>query len=96
MGETRSSPNPPTSMLEDSQLVAFLKLKGHGIVAHICRDDPQDPRVAFEIKGDDDQIEKDVQSFYDNDQVGIQDYCRCLKEIKSQLYNTRRLGKSQK
>jgi hypothetical protein len=96
MTETRSSPTPipPTSMLEDSQLVAFLKLKGHQIVAHICRDDPQDPRVAFDVKGDDDEIQTDVQLFYDNARVGIQDYCRCLKDVKSLMYNMRKLKRT--
>ncbi len=79
------------TLFEDSQLVAFLKLKGHGLTAYISRDDPDDPRVGFEIKGGEDQIEADMQAYYSNEQVGIQDYVRCLKDVKSQMYNTRKL-----
>ena len=81
----------PLQLLEDSKLVAFLKLKGHGMVARICRDDPDDVRVGFEITGDQEKINIDVQAYYANESVGIQDFCRCLNEVKSQMYNLRRL-----
>lgn len=94
MGREESS--IPNEMLEDSKLVAFLKLKGHRIIAHICRDDPKDPRVGFTVDGDGDQIDRDTQAYYDNEQVGIQDYIRCLAEIKSQMYNMRKMRQQNK
>ncbi len=81
----------PVISLEDTSLVAFLKLKGYITVPWISRDDPVDTRVSFDIQGDERQIEADMQAFYDNQQVGIQDFCRNLKEVKSCMYNLKRI-----
>ncbi len=91
---TTNPTRDPTSVtsLEDTSLVAFLKLKGHIAIPWISRDDPQDIRVSFDIQGNEQQIEADIQAFYQNEKVGIQDFCRCLKDIKSSMYNLRRIG----
>lgn len=85
--------------LDDTQHVAFLRLKGYKVTPWIEVDDQnpnQDPnsrRVEFQIEGDSDAIEKEMQKFYANESVGVQDFCRCLKEIKSSMYGLRRLRK---
>jgi hypothetical protein len=91
---TNQATRDPTSVtsLEDTSLVAFLKLKGHIAIPWISRDDPQDIRVSFDIQGNEQQVEADIQAFYANEKVGIQDFCRCLKDIKSSMYNLRRIG----
>lgn len=83
------SSNPPETILEDTSLTSFLKLKGHNIIPRITADS----KVSFEIEGNPKQIEIDMQAFYGNEKVGIQDFCRCLKETKSALYNLKRVGK---
>lgn len=83
--------NPPTN-LDDTSLVAFLALKGHAIVPQISRESPE-LRVSFDITGDDQQIEKDIESFYHNEQVGVFDFVRKLKEVKSQMHNLKRVGR---
>lgn len=90
------SKGPPAEMLEDSKLAAFLKLKGHRIVAYICRDYPGDVRVGFMVEGDEETKNKSTQAYYDNEQVGIQDYIRCLAEVKSQMYNMRKMRRPSK
>jgi hypothetical protein len=89
-----ASPSDRTlTNLEDTSLVAFLKLKGHIAIPWISRTDPNDIRVSFDIQGDGKQIESDMRNFYNNEMVGIQDFCRCLKDVKSSMYNLRRIGK---
>jgi hypothetical protein len=94
MSEAKQTRDPTEfTKLEDTSLVAFLKLKGHHTVPWISRDDPDDVRVAFEIEGESAEIEKSIQAFYDNEQVGIQDFCRNLREVKSAMYNMRKIRK---
>ena len=83
--------------LDDTQHVAFLKLAGWKVTPWIEFDeqnpnqDPNSKRVEFQIEGDPDKIERDMQKFYANALIPIQDFCRCLKEVKSAMYNLRRL-----
>ena len=88
--DTRGS----TTNIEDTSLVAFLKLKGHVCIPWISRDDPNDIRVSFDIQGDERAIEADMQKFYNqNEMVSVVDFCRMLKDVKSSMYNLRRVGK---
>ena len=81
----------------DAQHVAFLKMRGWKFTLWIETDeqnpnqDPNAKRVVFEIKGDSDAIEKEMQKFYDNESVPIQDFCRALKDLKTQMYQLRRM-----
>ena len=77
--------------LEDTSLVAFMVLKGHKIKIWRCVEEPY--RVSFDIEGSPDQIEVDMKKYYDNESVGIQDFVRCLKEVKSQMYNFKKIMK---
>jgi hypothetical protein len=83
----------PVTHLEDTSLVAFLKLKGHIAIPWISRNEGEDIRVAFDIQGNSKKIEDDMKAFYNNEQVGIQEFVRQLKDVKSQMYNLRRIGK---
>ena len=75
--------------LEDTPLVAFLLLKGYKIKP--WRDVSDSDHVSFDIEGEADGIELDMQKYYSNEQVGIQDYIKCLKEVKSQMYNLKKV-----
>jgi hypothetical protein len=83
--------HPPETILEDTSIVAFLKLKKYDTVPFVTLDDSQ--RVKFKISGDPKQIELDIVAFYGNESVGIFDFIRCLKEIKSQMYSLKRIGR---
>jgi len=83
--------NPPETILEDTSVVAFLKLKNHTAIPFTTLDDSQ--HVKFKIGGDPQQIELDIVAFYNNEFVGIFDYIRCLKEVKSALYQMKRIGR---
>ena len=98
MDNEKSSRDPTQIItLDDTQHVAFLKLKGYTVKPWIETDDQipnQDPntkRVEFQVEGDPDSIEKDMQGFYQNELVGVQDFCRELKSVKSSMYNLRRM-----
>jgi hypothetical protein len=83
-----------TTSLEDAMLVAFMKMKGHIAIPWISREDPADPRVSFDLQGDSEKIESDMQGFYNNELIGIQDFTRAYKETKSMMYNLKRVGKT--
>jgi hypothetical protein len=84
----------PTTSYEDTLLVAFLKLKGFTVVPWVCRDNPSDVRVSFDVQGDENEIEAAVNAFYANEQIGIQDFCKSFKETKSNMHALKRVGRS--
>jgi hypothetical protein len=56
--------------------------------------DPNSRRVEFQIEGDPDTINLEMQRFYADEPFPILTFCRHLKETKSAMYNLRRLKKS--
>jgi hypothetical protein len=86
--------NPNTTSFEDTMMVAFLKLKGFTVVPWVCKDDPSDIRVSFDVQGDEKEIEAAVNAFYANEMIGIQDFCKSFKETKSNMHALKRVGRS--
>jgi hypothetical protein len=86
--------------LDDTQHVAFLKMQGYKVTPWIEVDeqnpnqDPNSRRVEFQIEGDPDTINLEMQRFYADEPFPILTFCRHLKETKSAMYNLRRLKKS--
>ena len=74
----------PTTNLEDTMLVAYMVLKGHKIKP--WRDVENGDHITFDIEGDVAKIEADMQTYYANEQVGIADFVRHFKAVKSQMY----------
>ena len=75
----KTNSGPIFNEFEDATIVAFLALGGH-IVTPIRN---PNGRIIFEVEGD---IARDVEAFYTNQPVGIADYVRTLKSIKSQIF----------
>lgn len=73
---------------EDATIVAFLALRGH--TATPLRN--PNGRVVFEVEGD---IARSVEAFYTNQQVGIMDYVRIFKMIKSQIFTMKAMKKNE-
>ena len=97
---TRNSTSGDPTILEDAQQVSFLKMLGWRIIPMIelpvdptQKVDPNTLRVNFWMYGDKEQLKKDLQRYYDNEAFPIQDFCRHLKDIKSQMYALRRMKK---
>lgn len=78
--------SPHNSNIKDTSLVAYLVLKGH--LAIPWRDTEDKGHICFQIESD---ITKDMEAYYQNEKVGIQDYVKCLKAIKSQMYQMKNL-----
>lgn len=72
--------NKPVNEFEDSLIVAFLALQGHQITP--CK--RHNGRVIFEVIED---ISRDVEAFYLNQEVGVLDYSRMLKSVRSSIFN---------
>jgi hypothetical protein len=96
--ENGKKPIDPTLIepmtLEDTSVVAWLKMKGWKVIPWIeVYDDPSQPVipcVVFDVEGDRKAILLEIQNFYNNEKCGIQDFCRNLKEVKSAMYNLRK------
>lgn len=69
------------TVFDDVYLVAYLALKGHKVVPTINR---SINRVSFEVYGD---VESTLSSYYSNDQVGISEYLRMLKQYRSTFFS---------
>ena len=102
-GKIMDKERDPTTyvLLEDTQHVAFLKMLGHRVVPWIESPtagqppvDPNSRRVQFQVYGDPKVIELDMQKYYDDIPYPIQSFCRHLKDIKSAMYNLRRMKES--
>lgn len=83
---TEKEKGQPINNLEDTSLVAYLVLKGH--IAIPWRDTENHDHISFEIETD---IRADIDAFYANEKIGIQDYVKCLKAVKSQMYNMKNM-----
>lgn len=86
-----AEPRLPTTNLEDTMLVAFMVLRGHKIKP--WRNVENENHVTFDIEGDANAVEADMQRYYANEPVGVQDYVKCLRDVKSQMYNFKKLAK---
>ena len=76
------------SIVVDANVAAFLVLKGFIAIPFIKSkaSEDQSSRVAWDIQGDEDAIDKEVRKYYSNEKVGILDYVKVLKDIRSEMY----------
>jgi hypothetical protein len=88
-GNSDGNSRSPTTNLEDTMLVAFMVLKGHKI--KLWRDATNPDHVSFDILGSPDEIEASMKEYYENKEVGVADFVRCLKDVKSQMYNMKKI-----
>lgn len=65
--------------IEDATIVAFLALRGHRITPL----KNSNGRIIFEVEGN---IAPDIEAFYANHSVGIMDYVRMLKSLRSSIF----------
>lgn len=72
-------------VLEDANLVAYLNYLGHQFLPTKRKSG----KVVFNVTGDDTAIEKDIEKFYTDDKVCINDYIKCLKNVRSSIFNLR-------
>lgn len=96
MGNKDQPDSNRTTMLEDTMLIAYLKTRGHVAIPWISRDNPNDIRVSFDIVGDQEEIELSMQRYHGNEPVGIQDYVRSLREVKSAIYDMKKIGQGKR
>ena len=82
-------------IMEDTYLVAFLTMKGH-IAIPFIRDGDKAPdgfaRVAFDVQGD---VDRTVNLYYANMDVGVRDYAKSIKDIKSAMWNLKNMHHEQ-
>lgn len=76
------------SIVVDANVAAYLVMKGFLAIPFIKTKSSADQssRVAWDIQGDEDAIDKEVKKYYGNERVGILDYVRVLKDIRSEMY----------
>jgi hypothetical protein len=75
-----------TTEIEDATIIAFLSLKGH----HINPYRRADGRVVFKVSGD---ISHTLHELYSNVHIGILDYIKSLKTIRSSIFTIKAFGR---
>ncbi|HBR21984.1 MAG TPA: hypothetical protein DD713_05370 [Nitrospiraceae bacterium] len=72
--------------IEDVTIAAFLFLKGHEVTPYRRTDG----HVVFEVS---DNITRDVEALYANEKVGVLDYIKILKSLRSSIFALKSLRK---
>ena len=79
--------------LEDTSLIAYLMYSGFAIRPWRSREptpEESQVRVSFDVEGD---ISEAVSDYYANRPVLIQDFVKCLKSVRSSMFNLKMLNK---
>ena len=82
------------SIVVDANVAAYLVMKGFIAIPFIKSksSEGQGSRVAWDIQGEQDAIDQEMKRYYRNEKVGILDYVRILKDIRSEMYNVKSLS----
>ena len=77
--------------VEDANIVAFLVMKGYTAIPYIIAEarPGQSSRVAWDIDAD---VKDAIKAFYENERIGVRDFVRALKEIRSGMYNMKQMN----
>jgi hypothetical protein len=82
-----------TVPIDDANIVAYLVMKGYIAIPYIKTEatESQSSRVSWDVQGDTDAINTEVKMFWANERVGIRDYVRILKDIRSTMYTVKNM-----
>jgi len=83
--------NPAATLMEDNHQVAFMVLKGYKVKPWRDTEDPR--HIMFEILCTSEDVDREMEKYFSNEQVGITDYINCLKSVKSQMYAMKKITK---
>jgi hypothetical protein len=80
--------------------VAFLVLRGFIAIPFIQTEKGGDigrgtdtsSRVAWDIEDEDGKVDAEIKMYYSNEKVGVHDYVRVLKDVRSQMYSTKQVA----
>jgi hypothetical protein len=75
-------------VIDDTNIVAYLHLCGFKFAPF----QKGEGRIGFKVYGD---IDSTLASFYGNNQVGIQDYVKCLKTVRGSMFLYKGMGESE-
>ena len=80
-------------VMEDANMVAFLVMKGCVAIPYIKTksSESQGSRVVWDVQGDTDAIETEIEMFWANERVGIRDYVRILKDVRNSMYSLKQM-----
>ena len=70
-------------VIDDTNIVAFLNLRGFNFTPFIKDGALEKKRVGFKIQGD---IDDALMDYYSNKEVPIQDYITCLKKVRGAMF----------
>lgn len=79
------------SIVVDANVAAYLKLKGFILIPFVKSkaNSDQSSHVAWDVRADEDVLDKQMEKYYANEKIGIQDYVRILKETRSEMYGVK-------
>jgi len=81
------------SIVVDANVAAYLVMKGLIAIPFIKSksSDGQGSRIAWDVQGDQQTIDREMRRYYGNEKVGILDYVRILKDIRGEMYQIKSL-----
>jgi hypothetical protein len=82
-----------SKVLEDANVVAYLIMKGHIAIPFISHISDHTARVSWDIQGD---VEDTLRGYYSNESVGVRDFVRILKDVRSEMYSTKTMARQLK
>jgi hypothetical protein len=80
-----------TTTVEDANIVAFLAMMGYIAIPYICSKarPGQGSRIAWDIDAD---VSDTIKKYYHNEKVGVKDFVRSLKEVRTEMYNVKQMN----
>jgi hypothetical protein len=86
--------------IEDANIVAYLVLRGFIAIPFIQTEKGGDTgrgtdtssRVAWDIEGDEGKVDAEIKMYYSNDKVGVHDFVRVLKDVRSSMYSVKQIN----
>jgi hypothetical protein len=81
--------------VEDVNLVAYLVSRGFIAIPYMKESKEGElPRVVWDVQGE--NVEKARREYYGNASIGVRDFVRSLKEMRTDLYTMRNMGTTNK
>jgi len=92
-GVAQKDTEKDTVPIDDANMIAYLELKGYTAIPYIKTEASENygSRVSWDVIGNVDQINEEIGRFWANETVGVRDFVRILKDVRSNMYNLKNM-----
>ena len=91
-------PELKVTTIEDANIVAYLVLQGFIAIPFIQTEKGKEAdsqissRVAWDIEAEEGKLDAEIKKYYGNESVGVHDFVRVLKDVRSQMYSVKQVN----